>query len=99
MTQQINVQRIAVEIGDIIKWTRSVNEIDRLGQAILKVSRERYPHSAITAVRQQGIYEWLCSIGATALLFDERCKRICEFCLSLADDKNRPDIIGILENG
>jgi len=57
------------------------------------------PNTAITAVRQQGIYEWLCSTGATALLFDERCKRISEFCLSLADDKNRSDIIGILENG
>jgi hypothetical protein len=36
---------------------------------------------------------------ATALLFDERCKQISGFCLSLANDKNRPDIIWILENG
>jgi uncharacterized protein (TIGR02391 family) len=99
MNPQINVQRIAVELGDIIKWTRSVNEIDRFGQAILKVNKEQFQNNAITAVRQQAIYNWLCSTGNTSLLADERCKRITEFCLSLSDDKNRPEIIGILETG
>ena len=99
MNPTINVQRIAVEIGDIVKWTRAVNEIDRLGHAILKVSKESFRNDAITAARQQSIYDWLCSIGNMSLLMDERCKRINEFCLSLADDKNRAEIISILETG
>ncbi|HEY4291400.1 MAG TPA: hypothetical protein VGN00_30070 [Puia sp.] len=99
MNPQINVQRIAIELGDIIKWTRSANEIDRFGQAILKVNKEQFQNNAITAIRQQAIYDWLCSMGSTSLLADERCKRITEFCLSLADDKNRSDLIGILESG
>jgi hypothetical protein len=56
MNPTINVQRIAVEIGDIVKWTRAVNEIDRLGQAILKVSKESFRNDAITAARQQSIW-------------------------------------------
>lgn len=99
MNPQINVQRIAVELGDIIKWTRSANEIDRFGQAILKVNKEQFQNNAITAIRQQTIYNWLCSTGNTLLLADERCKRITELCLSLADDKNRSEILGTLETG
>lgn len=99
MNPSINVQRIAVELGDIIKWTRSEKEIDRFGQAILKINKEQFQNTAITAVRQQAIYNWLCSIGNASLLPDERCKRITEFGLSLANDDNRVAIIGILETG
>src|ERR1700733_5484993 len=99
MSQQVNIQRIAVEVGDKIKWSGSVNLIDRQGQAILKVSKENFPHSAITSQRQQGIYNWLCSIAKANMLADERNKLIAEFCLSLAAEEQRHEILGILETG
>jgi uncharacterized protein (TIGR02391 family) len=99
MSQQVNIQRIAVEVGDKIKWSSSINQIDRQGQAILKVSKENFPHNAITSQRQQAIYNWLCSIAKMDMLPDERNKLITEFCLSLAADDQRYEIVGILEAG
>jgi len=99
MTQQVNIQRIAVEVGDKIKWSGSVNLIDRQGQAILKVPKENFPHSAITSQRQHGIYNWLCSIAKTNIIADERNKLITDFCLSLAAEEQRHEILGILEAG
>jgi uncharacterized protein (TIGR02391 family) len=99
MAQHVNIQRIAIEVGDIIKWSGSVNQIDRQGQAILKVCKENFPHTAITSQRQQGIYNWLCSIAKSDMLVDERNKLITEFCLSLAAEDQRHEIIEILEAG
>jgi uncharacterized protein (TIGR02391 family) len=97
LESKLNIQKIAIEIGDIIKWSSSVNEINRFGQATLKVTKENFPNNAITSVRQQEIYNWLCSTGKSNLLFDERQKMIVEFCLSIAGD-NRQDIVRILES-
>lgn len=97
MESKINIQRIAIEIGDIIKLISSVNEINRLGQAILKVSKENFPHNSITSSRQQEIYNWLCSIAKVNLLPEERLKLIVEFCLSIAGEK-RTDIVKVLDN-
>ena len=97
MESKINIQRIAIEIGDIMKWSSSVNEINRLGQAILKTTKENFPNDSITSVRQQEIYNWLCSIGKANLLADERLKLIVEFCLSMAGEK-RSEVVKILDN-
>jgi uncharacterized protein (TIGR02391 family) len=94
---KINIQKIAIEIGDIIKWSSSVNEINRLGQATLKITKENFPNDSITSVRQQEIFNWLCSIGKTNLLADERLKLIVDFCLSIAGEK-RPEIVKVLDN-
>jgi uncharacterized protein (TIGR02391 family) len=93
---RLNIQKIAIEIGDIIKWASSVNEINRLGQAILKVAKEIFPNNAITSIRQQEIYNWLCSTAKANLLSDERQKMIVEFCLSLAGEK-RSEVVKILD--
>jgi uncharacterized protein (TIGR02391 family) len=94
---KLNIQKIAIEIGDIIKWSSSVNEINRLGQAVLKVAKENFPNSAITSVRQQEIYNWLCSIAKSSLFSDERQKMVAEFCLSLAGEK-RSEVVKILDS-
>src|SRR5450631_4118125 len=95
----INIQRIAIEIGDIVKWTSSINEINRMGQAILKVSKENFPNSAITSSRQQEIFNWLCSVGKTDMLEDERSKLVVAFCTGIVTDEHRTAAIGILETG
>ena len=97
MEPKLNIQKIAIEIGDIIKWSSSVNEINRFGQAVLKVTKENFPNSAITSVRQQEIYSWLCSIAKSNLLSDERQKMVVEFCLSLAGEK-RSEVVKILDS-
>jgi uncharacterized protein (TIGR02391 family) len=93
---KINIQRIAIEIGDIIKWVTPVNDINRLGQAILKIAKDPFPNDSITSSRQQEIYNWLCSLGKTNLLADERLKLIVDFCLSIAGEK-RPEVVKILD--
>jgi uncharacterized protein (TIGR02391 family) len=97
LESRINIQKIAIEIGNIIKWTAAVNEINRLGQAILRIPKEVFPNASITSVRQQEIYNWLCSIGKANLVPDERFRLMVEFCLSVAGE-GRSDVVKILDS-
>lgn len=98
MNSRINIQRIAIEVGDVVKWSASVNDINRLGQAILKLNKEAFPNGAITSIRQQEIYNWLCSLGRTLLSEDERQKLIVDFCLAIASETDRQKIVKILDS-
>jgi hypothetical protein len=59
----MDARLIAVQVGDALKYVTSVNEIDRIGGAVLKVPRDTFPNSAVTSVRAQGIHDWVLSLA------------------------------------
>ncbi|MCE6989543.1 TIGR02391 family protein [Dyadobacter sp. CY323] len=93
----INFCNLATQVGDVLKWTTSFNEIDRLGQAILKVSKENYPNQATTSVRAQAIYDWILSLGRMELDPTERMKRLIDFVLDLTPGEEKHKMMQLLE--
>ena len=65
---------IAVQLGDALKYVSSVNEIDRIGTAVLKVVRDDFPNKSITSVRAQRVHDWVLSLARADLTTDERGK-------------------------
>jgi hypothetical protein len=51
----MDVLLIAVKVGDDLKYSTSVNQIDRFGAATLKVNRDTFPNTAITSKRAAGV--------------------------------------------
>ena len=88
---------IAVQVGDALKYTTSVNEIDRVGAAVLKVHREDFPNEAITSVRAKRMHDWLLSLAKAQLTQEEREGRLITFCRELATDEDWPGVSRILE--
>ena len=95
----MNIQKIAIELGDIVKWTGTEKDIDRKGQAILRVAKENFPNDFIKSVRQQAIYNWLCSLGKISLESEERTKRLVDFSFSISNIEDRQKILEILASG
>lgn len=95
--QEINFRDIATQIGDSLKYSISVNEIDRRGQSILQVSKEDFPNTAITSVRAQTLYNWVLSLAKTPLESTERVKRLINFCLELTPEEHKKATIAFLE--
>jgi hypothetical protein len=60
MRSQINIQRIAIDVGEILKWSTPVNEINRLGQAILtrKISPMTPSHRPVSRKFTTGCAHW-----------------------------------------
>jgi uncharacterized protein (TIGR02391 family) len=104
----MDIQLIAVQVGDCVKYRTTVNEVDRMGAATLKVRRERFPNKvrrerfpndAINAARAQGVYDWILSLGVASLGQVETETRLIKFCREIAGTELWPDVSKILENG
>jgi len=95
--QEINFRLIATQIGDLLKYSTSVNEIDRIGLSVLKVSKENFPNDSITSVRASTVYNWILSLAKTHLENGERVKRLVNFCLEITPDEGKGKIIEFLE--
>ncbi len=95
--QEINYRHIATQIGDALKYSTSVNEIDRIGQSILRVSKEIFPNASITSVRAKTLYDWVLSLAKTRLDSTERTKRLIGFCLELTPQDHKKQTIEFLE--
>jgi len=93
----MNIQLIATQFGDRLKYNTSVNEIDRLGQSILKVTKENFPNQSITSVRAKSIYDWILSIGKSNISNDEKTTRIVKFCFELTPESQKVEIADFLE--
>jgi uncharacterized protein (TIGR02391 family) len=92
----MNARLIAVQVGDALKNATSVNEIDRIGDAVLKVRRDSFPNHAITSVRAQRVHDWVLSLAREELTADEREGRLVKFCRELAGKEEWPRVAEVL---
>jgi len=92
----MDIRIIATQIGDKLKYDVSVNEINRLGLSILKITKENFTNNAITSVRAQEVYNWIMSLGKTNINNEERTKRLIKFCMELAPEAQKGQICQFL---
>ena len=58
----MNFELIATEIGDYVKYTTTINEINRVAKPIFKFPLQEFPNESITSTRAQLIYDWILSL-------------------------------------
>lgn len=94
----MDIGLIAVQVGDALKYSTTVNEVDRIGAAVLKVRRETFLNDAITSVRAQGVHDWVHSLAKGQLTREEMEGRLIKFCRELAGEDGWPGISKVLQN-
>ncbi len=94
----MDIQLIAVQVGDALKYSTTVNEVDRIGAAALRVRKENFPNDAITSVRAQGVHDWVLSLAKARLGSEESEARLIKFLRQLSGDDSWAGISKILEN-
>ncbi|MFT7158166.1 MAG: hypothetical protein ACI8Q1_003194 [Parvicella sp.] len=88
----MEIRLIATQIGDRLKYDTSVNEINRVGQSILKVNKETFSNDSITSVRAREIYNWIMTLGKTSMTKEDRNHRLVKFCMELAPESQKGSI-------
>src|ERR1035437_3052226 len=84
-----NYRLVAIQVGDLIKWDSSVNEIDRAASAILCISKDSFPNDSITSVRARHVYDWVLSLAQSEMDAEERDRRLVQFCRMITtNDQN-----------
>ena len=94
----MDIRLIAVQVGDALKYSTTVNEVDRIGSAVLKVRRENFPNEAITSVRARGVHDWILSLAKAGLNPAETEARLIKFCREITPDTEWPGVSKVLHN-
>lgn len=99
--RKLNIRLIAVEIGDALKYDTSINEINRIGQAVFPFQRDQFPNDAITSQRARLIHDWILSLARHQCSGSERTRLLSTFVERLAPlDPQRERTLKILrDNG
>ncbi|MBB6062799.1 uncharacterized protein (TIGR02391 family) [Thermosipho japonicus] len=99
---KLNYKIIAVEVGDLLKYDTTINEINRIAEAIFNFEREEFPNENITSSRAKLIYDWIMTLGKqSGLSIDAKNKLLVDFCMKLVSNEQlKEGVISILkENG
>jgi uncharacterized protein (TIGR02391 family) len=95
-TNVINYRLLATQVGDNLKYNTTINEINRIGQAVLQIVQEDFPNASITSSRAQTVYNWILSLAKTMMEPEERIKRLVQFCLAITPVSEQSGILKIL---
>lgn len=94
----VNYRLLATQVGDLVKWTVSVNEIGRAASSILRISKDSFPNESITSSRAQLVYDWVLSIAREPLTSDERDRRLVQFCQTITPKEQSEVLENILRD-
>ena len=94
----MNYRLIATEVGELVKWDTSVNEILRTATALFRFKIETFPNEAITSVRAQTVYNCILSLAKQSMNNDERNQLLVTFCKRIIPDSQRDNLTKILED-
>ena len=89
----MNLELIAIEIGDSVKDVTSVNEINRIANAIFKFPCSEFPNTSITSERAQLIYNWILSLQEHDCSIDEKKELLIAFAEGLG-----PNLLPLLHS-
>jgi uncharacterized protein (TIGR02391 family) len=96
MSLMVDYRLISVQVGDLLKSSTGVNELNRFGQAIFPFVCEIFPNEAITSIRATIIQNWILSLAKQNMDNDRRLKLLIKFCHSITDDESRKKVDDIL---
>lgn len=92
----MNIRLLATDVGDLIKYTSSINEINRAGKAIFPFLCEHFPNDAITSSRAQLAYDWIMSAGRERMESERRVVLLRQFCEAITTTEQRESLQEIL---
>lgn len=87
---------VAIQIADSLKYSTSINEIDRAAKSVFSFNCEDFPNNSITSVRAQRIHDWILTLAKQRLTLDERNKLLHNFLDLIAPLEDKKQIDDIL---
>ena len=88
-----NYRLVAIQVGNTLINKTSINEINRIGSAILRFQCGNFPNDAITSSRAKLIYNWILSLAKKHMKEEERDRLLYAFCKGLCSDEESQEAI------
>ncbi|MDY0325379.1 MAG: TIGR02391 family protein [Candidatus Cloacimonadaceae bacterium] len=94
----MSYRKIALQVGDAIKYGTTVNDIGRAAQSVFKFPFEEFPVDSITSVRARCIFNWIMALAKQSMTSEERNGYLIEFLKIITPPDQFDDIARILDS-
>lgn len=89
---------IATQVGDLLKYDTTVNEIKRAAQSVFSFQQESFPSEGISSVRAQEVYNWVLTLARQELSSEERDNQLLQFISIITTEEHQDSINNILKS-
>ncbi|MFC2070282.1 hypothetical protein ACFLTB_03825 [Chloroflexota bacterium] len=83
---RINFKKVAIELGEELKYQSSFNEIGRMASVIFDFNVSPHPHTNITSSRAQLVYDWVMTLSEQPISSDNKFQLLKQFIDSLTQE-------------
>jgi uncharacterized protein (TIGR02391 family) len=94
----INYRLIALQVGDLLKYHATVNEVNRAAQSVFAFQCESFPSDSITSVRAQTVHDWVLSLAKQSMKADVRDSQLTQFLSIISGEEFEDSVAKILKN-
>lgn len=89
---------VAIQAGDILKYSTSINEIDRAARSVFNFSCDHFPNESITSSRAQRIHDWVLSLSQQKLPEEERNRQLIRFLSFITPEDRKINVDNLLSD-
>ena len=79
---------MAIRLGEGLKSQTPVNEINRVASAVFDFDVSPHPHTSITSIRSQTIYDWVMTLSEQPIDKESKLQLLKEFINALTTEDN-----------
>lgn len=94
----MNYRAIAVQVGDLLKYDTTLNEVSRVASAVFRFKRQAFPNAAVTSVRAQLVHDWVLTLATQQMTEGERNKLLVQFVHGITPSDKRVQVDQILQD-
>lgn len=94
----MNYRLAATLIGDFLKYSTTINEINRIASATFCFKSEDFPNDNITSARAHCIYNWIMTLAKQHMNNDTRNNQLISFCRAITPQENHNNLEKILKD-
>jgi len=84
----INFRLIGIKLGEGLKYSTSINEINRVASAIFDFDVSSHPHESITSSRSQLIYDWVMTLAEQSIDAEKKLALLRDFINALTSQND-----------
>src|SRR5579872_3524407 len=89
----MNYRIIANQVGDLLKYDTTINEVNRAAKSIFNFDKEIFPNDSITSSRAKEIHDWVLTLARQSMSNDDRNNLLAQF-ISLITPESQEKSVG-----
>lgn len=93
----MNYRLIAIQVGDLLKYDTTINDINRAAQSVFTFSIENFPNESITSYRAKLIHDWILTLAKQRMSSKERNGLLKKFLKLITPENMISQVENILD--